>query len=77
MIKKINVLIILQITSLRDPEANAKINSADIVLIRRKTGYQIKKNNLGIPLNKSREEIDSEFKNKEKYIVKKWESKKY
>jgi hypothetical protein len=77
MTKKINVLIILQIGSLIDPKSNTKINSADIVLIRRKTGYQIKKNNLGIPLNKSREEIDNEFKNKEKYIVKKWESSRY
>lgn len=74
---KINVLVIEQKTSLMDPQAKSKINSKDIVLIRLKSGYQIEKDNTGITLNKSSDEIDRELKNKEKYIVKRWESKKY
>lgn len=75
--KKTNVLIIEQITFLMDPQAKSKINSSDIVLIRLKTGYKIEKDNLGITSNKNSGEIDREFENKEKYIVSRWESKRY
>lgn len=75
--EKIKVLIIEQKTSLMDPQAKSKINSNDIVLIRLKSGYKIEKDNLGITSNKSSDEIDREFKNKEKYVVKSWESKRY
>lgn len=75
--KKINVLIIEQKTSLMDPQSKSKINSNDIVLIRLKTGYEIKKDKLGVTSNKSSDEIDKEFKNKKKYVVERWESERY
>lgn len=76
--KKINVLIIEQKGSLMDPKAQEKIEDAGIVLIKLKSGnYEIYKDKYEITSNKSTDEINKEVRNKNKYLITRWESKRY
>lgn len=76
--KKINVLIIEKKTSLMDPKAEQKIEDAGIVLIKLKSGnYEIHKDKHKITFNKSTDEINKEIRDKNKYLITRWESKRY